>query len=99
MNYFTPKKIKIGHLGLFEKSRVLYVAMAEKRKIARIATSQKRHLRSRKRKPENTFQYKLLPKTWGKSPQKPLSATRKVFFRPLRRIKRAMFQKPIMAGF
>ena len=30
MNYFTPQKIKIGHFRLFEKSRILYVAMAEK---------------------------------------------------------------------
>ena len=71
-----------------EKIYVLYVAMAEKalssgrklRKIARIATSRKRNFRSPKRKSENTFQYKLPPKTWGKSPQKPLSATRKCFF-------------------
>ena len=75
---------KIGQRGNAEKSRVLYVAMAENlrnlRKIARIATSRKRHLRSPKRKSENTFQNKLPPKTWGKSPQKPLSATRKCFF-------------------
>ena len=50
------------------------------RKIVPIAISQKRHFRSQFRNSENTFQYKLPPKTWEKSPQKPLSATRKWFF-------------------
>ena len=50
------------------------------RKIAQIAISQKRHFRSQFQNSENTFQYKLPPKTWEKSPQKPLSATRKWFF-------------------
>ena len=30
MNYFTPEKIEIRHFRLFEKSRILYIAMAEK---------------------------------------------------------------------
>ena len=33
-----------------------------------------------KRKNENTLQYKVPPKTWENSPQKPLLATRKWFF-------------------
>ena len=36
---------------------------------------------------ENTFQYKLPPKTWEKSPQKPLSTTRKWFFSHFTQIK------------
>ena len=50
------------------------------RKMAQIAISQKRHSRPQFQNSENTFQYKLPPKTYEKSPQKPLSATRKWFF-------------------
>ena len=50
------------------------------RKIARIAISRKRHFRSPKRKNENTLQYKVPPKTWENSPQKPILAIRKWFF-------------------
>ena len=78
-----PCKIsKSCHYGLL-RNRAFYTSQWPKkyfRKIARIATSRKRQFRSLKRKSENTFQYKLPPKTWGKSPQKPLSATRKCFF-------------------
>ena len=42
------------------------------RKIARIAISRKRHFLSPKRKNENTLQYKVPPKTWENSPQKPI---------------------------
>ena len=93
----TKKKFKIGPLGDFEKTYVLYVTMAEKPlssgqkwfprwvflgfvKSARIAISRKWHFRSPKRKNENTLQYKVPPKTWENSPQKPLLATRKWFF-------------------
>ena len=44
------------------------------------ATSQKQHFRPKFQNSENTFQYKLPPKTWEKSPQKPLLATQKCFF-------------------
>ena len=46
----------------------------------RIAISRKRHFRSPKRKNENTLQYKVPPKTWENSPQKPILAIRKWFF-------------------
>ena len=50
------------------------------RKIEQIAISQKRHFRSKFQNSENAFQYKLPPKTWEKSPQKPLLTTQKCFF-------------------
>ena len=46
----------------------------------RITISRKRHFRSPKRKNENTLQYKVPPKTWENSPQKPILAIRKWFF-------------------
>ena len=50
------------------------------RQTVRIAISRKQHFRSPKRKNKNTLQYKLPPKTWENSPQKPLLASRKWFF-------------------
>ena len=67
---------------LLGASQIAYFAikLGILRKIATIAISQKRHFGSQFQNSENTFQYKLPPKTWEKSPQKPLSATRKWFF-------------------
>ena len=50
------------------------------RSYVRIAIFRKRHFRSPKWKNENTLLYKVPPKTWENSPQKPLLATRKWFF-------------------
>ena len=57
-----------------------YFGFSVLRKNARITISRKRHFRSPKQKNENTLQYKVPPKTWENSPQKPLLATRKWFF-------------------
>ena len=64
------------------------------RKYARIAISRKRHFRSPKRK---HFAIQSTPQNLGKLSS--LLATRKWFFRPLLRTKRAFSRKALMARF
>ena len=59
---------------------ILRIDLTFLRKNARNAISWQRHFRSPKRKNENTLQYKVPPKTWENSPQKPILAIRKWFF-------------------
>ena len=75
---YTRLLSKNIHFNCFEYQ--LFCPRAILRKIARIAISRKRHFRSPKRKNENTLQYKVPPKTWENSPQKPILAIRKWFF-------------------
>ena len=76
---FRENKFPITSVKLFAMEKVSGITKKNV-KIVWIAISRKRHFRSPKRKNENTLLYKVPPKTWENSPQKPLLATRKWFF-------------------
>ena len=81
--FYLTKLDEIGYQVCFSSWRDVYETIRDSfvlRKNTRIAISRKQHFRSPKRKNENTLQYKVPPKTWENSPQKPLLATRKWFF-------------------